>query len=541
MTKKKSPPKTKIEVSESEDILTPDEVKELVFNFQQFSSQLNRGNFPGVLNPLLLNQKMQDVNLNPIVATDDILEKALKKPKENEETLQGLSEYFEIISQPYKRLISYLSNMLSWDMTMTCINATEEDYKSEGYKKELKKVESMLDRFDYQKEFGIIVREMLRNDMFLGCPRFDSDQIVIQELPASVNHSKITGRWSHGFLASFNFLYFLQPGVDINMYSPFFVKKYGELWDNTDKKYHGYNPTLPPEVRGNSSWVYWVDLPVSDGWVWKLSPELSSRIPYFTGLFSDLILQPLMRNLQKNTNLAAAAKILAGEVPFLQNTGAKVKDALAMSPDVLAKFLQLVSSALVSAIKVTAAPLANMQALSFAGDNDLYPTYLKNMLAASGVNTSLIFTSETRPNILESRLSVETDEQLMTSVYPSFNQFMNYNFNVGKKYKWRFEFQGTKFSTNREDRWNRQKDLMESGFILPQQISAAIGMRYTDFKRQLAEGRADGIVEKLTPIIKASQMGADKAGRPASADSKLGDSGAQTREQGSNVAKGGKK
>lgn len=532
MARKKQPPK--IEVKEQEDLLTPDEVNNIMFNFREFSNQLNKGAFPGVLNPFLLNQKLQDVALNPIEATDAKLTEALKSPKQNEEILQGISEWFELTSQVYKRLISFLGNMLSFDLTMTAINADESDFGTVAYKKDLKSVENMLCRFDYQKEFNIITREMLRNDAFFGCPRFDSDQIVIQELPASPTYTKISGRWAYGFLCDFNMQYFIQPGVDINLYPPFFAEAYNELWGTGTKPYPEYIPSLSPEARGSSSWVYWKSLPVDVAWVWKFSPELATRLPFYTGMFSDLILQPLMRNLQKNVSMAEANKILIGEIPFLSGT-AKVKDAISMSAETLSKFMQLVSSALNSSIRFTAAPLSGIQPVSFDGDNELYPSYLRNTLASSGVNTNLIFTSNTRVNQFESQASLNTDEQLMMSVYPQFNGFLNYNFNVGKKFKWKFELEGTNFFSNRAERLERQTALMQSGVILPQKISAAIGMKYIDFKSQLAEGRADGFVEKLTPILMANQMsGNETGGRPLSPDNKLGDAGAQSRESGTN-------
>ncbi len=539
--RKKSPPKAKnIEIKDQEDLLSQNEVKDVMFAFNEFSNQLNRGNgiYPQVLNPLLVNNRMQDVTLNPIIATEEKLAQALASPKESEIELLGFSEYFEVISQPYKRMLEYLSSMLSWDLTYTCVTADKEDYGTAAYKKALSKMETMLERFDYVKEFSIVVKELLRNEAYFCSPRFDTDQIVLQELPSSPNYTKITGRFSHGLLFSFNMQWFIQPGVDINMYDPFFGQSYSEMWGSSSEGYRQYLPGISPLDRGNSSWVYWQDIPTDVGWAWKMSPEIATRLPHFTGLFSDLILQPLMRNLQKNMNMASAHKILAGEVAFLKDTGAKVKDALTMSPEVLAKFLQLVSSALNSAIKATAAPLSNIQGISFPGDNALYPEYLKNMLASSGLNTNLIFTSDVRPNQLESQLSLNSDEQLMLGLYPQFNAFMNYKFNIDKRFKWKFEFEGTNFFTNRAERLERQTTLMQNGIVLPQKISAAVGIRYSHFKKQMEESKAEGFVDSLTPILMANQMNAEAAaGRPAMKDNKIGDAGAQTKEAGSNVSK----
>lgn len=532
---------------QEETLLSEDEVKR-VWDFYQFATTFSNSNvgLNPILNPMLVNQRMQDITLNPVVAEQSQLDSAMKDPKNSETILSGVSEHFEIASQPYKRLIAYLGNMLSFDFTLTPLNAEKADYGTFRYKEDRRAVDDFLDKFDYKREFRIAVMEMLRNDTFFCSHRFDSDKYVLQELPASPTYTKITGRWPHGLLFSINMYFFTLPGVDLTMFDPFFAKAYKGLFTGKDgRSLPLYTPGLPPDSRGMSSWIYWQDVPVDVGWAFKMTPELATRMPYFVGLFNDLILQPLMRNLQKNVNMSAASRLLVGEVPFLKDAGAKVADAIAMTPETLAKFLQLVSSALTSSIKTAAAPLSNMQGINFPSENALYPTYLKNMLSASGVNTSLIFTSEARPNILESHLSLNTDEQLMTALYPQFASFMNYHINKRtKKFKWNLEFEGTNFFTNREERLNAQKELIGMGIVLPQKIAAAVGMKPQDMMRQMEEAKALGFVDSLTPIsmaeekLKASLEGG-KEGRPEKKDSSLSDGGAETRETGGNVGRGG--
>jgi hypothetical protein len=188
---------------------------------------------------------------------------------------------------------------------------------------------------------------------------------------------------------------------------------------------------------------------------------------------------------------------------------------------------------------MVAAPLSNMEALSFPSENEMYPSYLKNLLASSGVNTSLIFTNDARANILESRLSQETDSNLLTPLYNQFNGFMNYHANkMTKKFKFAFEFEGTRFSTDREERQNQQKDLMERGIILPKKIGAAYGIKPQNLRRMMEQAKADGFADSLTPILMANQIGKEsKGGRPPMSDSEIGDAGAQTKESGSNISK----
>lgn len=534
MTKKKK----YVSKKKEETVLLSEQDVQTAFDFYKFS--LSQSGYANVLTPDLLSGRMKDIAMNPLVATETTLNAALVDPKNSEVNLMAFSENFELQSMPYKRLIDYLSGMLSWDLTYTS-NVEEKEYGSSAYKKDLSFVEEFFSRFDYKKEFATVVRQMMRNEAFFCLPRFDGDKIVLQELPSSPTYTKITGRWDYGLLFSFSMYWFILPGVDLNMYPPFFAQKYNELWGGKDGKPPQYIPSLSPEQRGGSSYVYWQDIPIDLGWCWKLNPEIVARVPYFTALFMDLVSQPLMRNLQKNINMSAASRLLVGQVPMLKDASAKIKDQISMSPETLGKFLQLVRSALSESMKVTAAPLDNMQAISFPTENEMYDSYLRTALASSGVNSNLIFSSNIKPNAIETQLSLNVDEQIATKLYPQFDAFLNYHVNrFTKKYKFYFKFEGTNFYTNRQNRLDAQMRLLPMGIVLPQKISAALGMSPFEFEKQLAEGRANKWVDKLTPIVSGNQMPAEGAGRPTKSDAKIGDEGENTRASGGNIGRGGK-
>lgn len=534
MTKKK---KYVAKEKEEEVLLSEQEVNQ-IFDFAKFA--MAQSGYTNVLTPDLISSRMRDISMNPMAATETTLNTAMLDPKNNETNLMSFSENFELQSMPYKRLIDYLSGMLSWDLTYTS-DVEEKDYDSSAYKKDLKQADDFLSRFDYKNEFSVVVRQLLRNEAYFCLPRF-SERTVLQELPSSPVYTKITGRWDYGLLFSFNMHWFIQPGVDLNLYPPFFAEKYNELWGGKDKRPPQYIPSLPPEDRGGSSWVYWQDISPELGWAFKGNPEISTRVPYFSPLFLDLISQALMRSLQKNINMATASRLLVGEIPYLDNAKSSVKDQLAISPETLGKFMQLLKSAISEALKVTGAPLANIQGISYPAENEVYDSYLRTALASSGINSNLIFSSNIKPNVTETQLSLNVDEQIATKLYPQFESFLNYHVNrFTKKYKFKFKFEGTNFYTNRQNRLDAQLKLVPFGIVLPQKISAALGMSPFEFEKHLAEGRANKWVDKLTPIIAAAQMPAEGAGRPAKTDSKISDEGASTQGSGGNLGRGGKK
>jgi hypothetical protein len=572
------------ETSDEKPLLSEKEVWDVVEFARAYSGGIYGASY---LTPDLVSARMKDITLNPLAASQTMLDAAMISPKESEKQLQEFSQSFELSSMIYKRLISYLANMLSFDVTYTS-TAKPEDYKTPKYKKDLDAVEKFLDRFDYRKELRVVTKELLRNDAYFACFVDAGDKFVLQELPSE--YCKITGRWEGGFLFSFNMYWFLQPGVSLDMYPPFFAKKYKEIWSNTDtiKK---YDPALPPEMRAKSSWIYWVDVPTTLGVCFKLTPELATRLPYFSPLFNDLILQSTMRNLQKNISMAAASKIIMGEVPMLnRDAKATVKDTIAISPDLLGKFMALVKSAISEAVKVASAPLTNIQGIEFKADNEMYNKYLSTTLATTGINTNLIFTSGIKPNVIETQLSLNVDEQMMTALYEQFNEFMNYFINkYTRTFKFNLVFEGTDFFLNRNKRLKDAMDLFDKGIVMPQKIAAAMGMKPAQLRKHMEESAATDFMSKLTvpaylqqikmqelqqegtmeitetnqdaaadladknqeaalETAKLNKANAPKPaatstatkGRPKKSDSEISDEGAATRAQGTNIGRGGK-
>lgn len=541
------------------NLLTEEEVWDVI----DFARYLN--GFNSYVTPDTINSRMKQINLNPIAATEALLSAAMADPKNNEDNLQAFSQNFELISMVYKRLISYSVNMLSFDITYTS-NAKAEDYKLPKYKKDLDIVESFLDKFNYREEFRTAVREMLRNDAFFATFFDLGDRYILQELPPS--YCKITARWAGGLLFSFDFSWFEQAGVDIDMYPDWFKKKYIELDKKRKKAYNNptsYNPSLPLNKRGNSSYITWVDIPPEVGVCFKFSPELATRLPYFTPLFNDLVLQPTVRALQQNMNMAEASKMVIGEVPMLnRDSKATVKDSIAISAPLLGKFMALVKSAVSESVKIAAAPLQNFKVVDFEGNSDMYDSYMRTTLALSGVNTNLIFSSNAKPNVIETQLSLNVDEQLMTSLYEQFEEYLGYQINLRtKNFKFNFVFEGTDFSVNRDSRFEKAMTLFDKGIILPQKIAAAMRMKPSELRKQMEEAKAMDFMGMITAPsfeqqkelanmniksgqetaeknIEAQKEAAESAGRPQKKPTELTDEGANTRAGGANIGRGGK-
>ena len=529
-----------------EEILSEEEV----FDWLNFAQELsNQTGFPFTgmpLTPQMVNSRMKDITLNTIGGiTEEKINQALSNPKTSETELLNMSESFEISSMPYRRIINYQSNLLAWDMSYSCANAKSSDYSSAAYKKDLDVLKEFTQKFDYKSEFKNIVLQMFREEMYFGVLRDEGNRWTMQQLPSQ--KCLVTGRWENGLLFSFDYSWFLNSGVDIAMYPDVFKRTYSNLIIKNGGTTR-YIPSLPVEDRMNSAFVWWGDCsPVDNFWGFKLSPQIAARVPFFSSMFPDLVLQPLVRGLQKNSLMASAVRLILGNLPMLKDTKSKVSDMFALDAPSLAKFLKLIQSAINSeSVRIASAPLEQMQAVEFKPQTDLYSSYIKTTLGTSGINGNLLFSADVKPNVEETRLSVNVDEMISFGLYNYFNRFVEYHVNKKtNKFKFLINFEGSNFYSDRERRWTMQKDNISYGIINVSKIAAAQGQDPFVFQAQLEESKALGFVDKLTPIVPAAQLSADAsgnsgAGRPTKKDGELSESGSETRQQGSNTSRGGK-
>lgn len=511
--------------------------EEQVWDVIDFAKNIT-STYQNIYNPMLVNQRLQDINMNPLSATQDGVDKALLKPKENEDNLIGFSEFFELTDMMYKRMLNYLGNMLSFDLQWVCTNAKYKDYSSSAYKKDEQKIYEFLDKFDVKKEFKRVVRQLVRQESFYCILREDGDKYLLQELPQK--YCKVDGKWDYGTLFSFNLYWFMQPGVSLDMY-PSSMQGIYSNW--VQSKSQGYNPANSLNNR-DGSFVYWHQVSPLDGyWAWKFNPDVVTNIPFLSPLFSDIVLKPLIRKLQTNIYILQAQKVMVGLIPMLkENKSGSVKDQLAVSPETMGKFLGLLKQGLSDAIKVSGVPFEDLKTLDFDGtDKQILQEYTKTTSALSGINSRLIFSLDKQSNI-ESQLSINVDEYLVTALYPYFEDFLNYYINKKlDKFNFKFKLLGTEFDINKQKRLDDAIKVAEKGLVLPHLFSSALGLLPSDMMRMLDEAKASGFTDKLMPLLNLNTMntGKDKGGRERKADNQLTDSGEATRDNSSNVGRGG--
>lgn len=486
---------TIIKTSKKEDSIT----EQQLYDVLQFAQSAYSGAFPNVFTPQMVNERMKDLNLNPLVSDEAKIQSALAQPKQNEELLIGYGEFFELSNMLYKRMLSYTSNILSFDIKdIICTNAEESDYSSKKYKEDYKSACDFLDKFNIKEEFLKVMRECLRNDASFWVLRNEGKKYVLQELPQK--YCLITGRWDYGILFDMNMTWFLQAGVDINMYPDSLKRMYLDTFYDADGH---YNPSSTMAQRDGTYALYAQTSPKEGFWAWKLTPEIATRIPYLAPLFNDIAMQPLMRNLQKNKNIIEATKLAVGLIPLLDKSakGQVVSDMVAIDPDTAGKFLALLKSGISDSIKIGALPFEDMKAIDFkTTDNNILSESNQN-IGTSAFSTKLVY-SDARQTILETGIAFDADVAIVHYMYNYFESFLEYFINkTTKNFHFKIHLDGTMATHEKATRMQEFTTLAALGVVLPNRLSYALGMMPHELKKSMEEAKSSGFIELLLPMM----------------------------------------
>lgn len=521
----------KVLLTEKEVVETLEAAKK-AFDVLEFS----RGYNDGVFSPITQNTLMKNLNISAIVPDRQDIEESLRNPSNSENQLVSYSQSYYFSSLMYKRNVEYIANLPAFDLELTCVNATAEDYKTTRYKNDYKAIANFLDKFDYRAQFKEVLWNLIMEETYYCMFRKFETKNILQQWPSK--YAKITGRFEYGLLYDIDMNYFLQGIVDLDCYPDWLKKKYKEIFSADTK---GYKPANKLNDR-TGKFAMWTQTSPEEGfWCFKFNPKHSLQVPFFSAMLPEMAIVPMMRKLQVDQSMAAARKLLVSSVPYLkEKKSSSVANQLAIDADVLGKFLGLAAQGLESAIKILALPTEDIKGVEFENtDKDTY----KNFMAITSSLLSggkVIFSTDENQNAIETQLSLNLDELLVESVYPQFEEFLNYYANQEtKKFKWKFRFVGCNDQFDRLRRQNEAFTYADKGVVLPNKIASSLGLNKIELERELEEAKSTGFTDKLMMMLNVNTMKSSNAGRPQKDESELTNSGSKTRSKASNIEKGG--
>jgi hypothetical protein len=507
------------------------------FNIDELSIGFAQGYGSSNYTPEMANTLLKGINLNPLKPTIDKIEKALDAAKDNEFNLIAYCQDSYIKNMLFKRNQDYIAGLPAFRVSVRCPGAKAEDFNSPAFKKDYAKVKEFLTKFDYRSEFAKIFYNMLITETYYGIFREDlsEDKYIFQDFP--YEYAKITSRTPWGLSYDINMNYFTNASVDIDMFPKWVKKKYNELFGKDPAK--AYRPSASIDYRTGKS-CNWVQTSYKDGaWCFKFRHELVANIPYFAAMLPDIVLIPAFRKLQMNQSLASARKIITSQWPLAKDAkSGNVSNALLVDPTMMGKLLGVVAKGLEDAIKIVNLPSEEMRGIEFKNtDKDSYTDFLRITSSLMGGGNVLFNTMKN--TVAETNLSLNIDENLVTSIYPQFESFLEYTVNkFVKKYRFKFSLSGTETYTNKSHTMSEAFDSAAKGVVCINKIANSLGMDIFELEDELEMTHGMKLSEKLMSMVNMyTQPSPDSVGRPQKKDEELSESGAVTRSQGGNLEK----
>lgn len=493
----------------------------------EFSEALrNYGWAEGFWSPWQSNQLLRDLTGTQITNKDSAktlenLRKALGNYKENITAIQGYMEFANAYDMLFARTIESYANSLSFDLQVICENIySPDEYKSNEYIEDKKRINDFLLKFDYKKEFRNVVQQVLLRETYFTWFRKTKwgnkgMKFALQILPQ--DRCMLTGYWEKGLLFDFDMGYFLQAGTDIDGYDPAFKKYYNRVFGG-NPTISDYRPTNPLNER-NGTYAMWTQTSPEDGaFCFKFNTSDFYSTPFLAPYLKSVLSSDKIEQMQYDKDLAEAYAILAGEIETFDTAKSGTQtDQTVFKPNTLAGFMSKAKAGLENSTKLAAMPLKNLKWYQFEDKNP--DMYKNNLSTTAGIGTGLsrVIYSTDRMSNAEVEAAMNEVYQTMKPLYYQFSNFMDFFANkLTKKYKFKFIFDGATYRYEREARFDKISKLADKGIVLaPSAWASAIGMNPVLFENSLMESKASDWTKNLQLLLNSNTTAQDsQTGRP---------------------------
>lgn len=415
--------------------------------------------------PDIENANLKNLVDNPKIATAEEVRRSQANWKNSENELQEISMFMQYWDGLYNKAIRYYCNLLSWDWSYYCTNAENDDYNSDEYKSDLKKVYEFFNNFKLKQEGGSIIKNCLLFDTYYTWLRKSALGYTLQMMPQ--DYCKITGSSAVSkFLWDFNLTYFYNSNVNIENYDSSLIKAFSVAIDNGDiKSFANRKGELNRTTRSANQWVR---TKVSSGaWCWKFNQDSFITTPPLTSILKNLFDNDTIQNLQKDKDMLTANEFLWGEMKTKKDEliGSS-KNAFTVDAKQVGQLLHYAKKGIDKNMKLLALPLENTRIAQFTDNNSLMSAnYLKSSANQVAFGGEYIYSSG---NMAQEaiRNALKLDYEWVSAIYKQMEQFLDYFVNKETDtYKFKFNVGGSTLYWLRKENEESLGKIIDRGIV----------------------------------------------------------------------------
>ncbi|MBQ0114138.1 MAG: hypothetical protein KBT03_13495, partial [Bacteroidales bacterium] len=424
------------------------------------------------------------------------------------------------------------------------------EYDSKEYKEDVQRVNKFLQNFDAKQEFRNATKNMLLNDTYFCWLRdsegsFDDEAIdlsnedgivekrsssfALQTMPQKF--CKITGEFTSknlkgkSYLWDFNLNYFTNPNVNILNYDPSLIKSFNENKATDELKSYIVGNQKELDKINRYTMNSFVRTKVNNGaWVFKYDSSNANTVPPFAYLLKSVFNDDVVERLQKDKDIISANAIILGEMKTRdkENVGNN-KNAFTIDPKQVGALMKLARNGINKNIKQIALPLEETRLYQFADNNsNMYKNTLGSNAGLGAHNGAIIFSTEKLAQEEAQIASTIDYESIAKSVYPQFENFLNFFINKKtKKYKFRFTVKGSTLPFLRQKDIDNHMKFMDKGIqIPPQRIGTLLGYEMEEFECLMKEAKYGSMQEDMFMLMNINTANSSNPSSQAGAPQK---------------------
>ncbi|MBR5285445.1 MAG: hypothetical protein IKU30_00965 [Clostridia bacterium] len=522
-----------------------------------------KSNFGLANQPQIQNARVKAISSLPCDYTKDELGGFLRNPYYNERNIRQVSEALRWTVYPYFKLTKTYADIPTYRNYFKPLHVTAEDIKTNEFKREAR----LLDKFS--KEFAPKMRahEAVAKAGILGkvffVPRYQVDKthnkVVYafwQQLPSDyceiIGENNISGK-----TVSFNMMYFMQAGTDVNTYGDLFkpyLDDFDRMFKEAPKQKYVYasHPEVsckgrklnffPENINGSGfgnpkvfmqdgTWEYWVSLPIDKVWCFELDDASPAVASPFAGLMLTYAQQADYEAAQLSLLLNPLIKIFTGEIPYFDGNGTNTADDYRLSPSgrlmFEAFFDALMARNNTGGAAFFSAPVENIKSHDFsesANANDISTSFNKYASGKAGLSALIPVADDIKAAQVDASKKIEARFATAT-IYPQFERMMRYIYRtLNLNYEWEFVMFGDIFSDG--DTRDVAYKAISNGDISSHFILSALDDEsWLDKLAMMETIKESGLLDMLIPPITSYTMKQDtngglppQSGRPKTTD-----------------------
>lgn len=453
----------------------------------------------GTFQPQLSEQLYQQLNINPLVATSEQIDRWLQEPQYFDNELRGLSQYLNYSVGQYHRSLWYFNTIKSFNYVLNPTdidnvdNVSNQDYLH-AYEICLKTLRNMNIKYQFPK---IDLQVMVDGVGFYWIAETD-DTISFLQLPSEWCY--IVAPWTYGFQFAFDLTYF---------------DRYVGLEIAIPELYEAYNHFVRMRTSTNLSpekiqYLQYYPVPVEKSWVFTFDPVHPDKVPPLSSSMGAALDVISYKQLLKDMLALDLFKVIALKIPLKKDGNNMV-----LSYNEAREITQVIQDSLPENIIAYSSPFDSESISVNQTDrfSDIVGISNNTFYSNVGVSDGNFGSNQIKQGTALQFASTVDFAYASTHMYSQFSNCVNWILSQKtRKYKFNVSFFGNKLNDQAETK--SYADLVRTANMPVMKLFAYAGFEPFEVISTLRLESELGIKDLMEPLTSAFQKSAKDSGKP---------------------------